>query len=420
MRLLIKNAKIVYPNQVNNNKQLNVLIDEGKIAYIGTEAKEADEVFTADNLHLSPGWFDMRANFSDPGFEHKEDLKTGVEAAIMGGFTEVCVMPDTQPCIDSKDVVEYVLSKTRAAKIKIWPLAFASVHGKGSDMAELMDLHHSGVIAYTDAYRWISHSGLLTQILQYLQMFDGMLITRPNDLSISPFGLMNESKNSVFLGLKGTPKMAEELAIMRDLEILKYTGGKIHFSLINTAKSVELIRQAKKEGLRVTCDTAPHYLAFDDTAMFNFDTNLKLSPPLREKEDIKALLAGLLDGTIDCLVSDHHPHDEESKNLEFDLAEFGASAIETAFAVSNTFHPNKLEIELLVEKWAINPRKILGVPTPKFEVGEEANLTLFDPEKNWIFSPKDSKSKSKNNPFFGVQLKGKVLATLSKGHFNKL
>ncbi|MFQ3575550.1 MAG: dihydroorotase [Cytophagales bacterium] len=420
MRLLIKNAKLVFPKHHLNQQLLNILIEDGKIDYIGSDLTEADEVFEAENLHLSPGWFDMRANFSDPGFEHKEDLKSGVQAAIQGGFTEICVLPDTQPALDSKDVVEYVLSKTRNAKVKIRPLGFASVHGKGNDMAELMDLHHAGVIAFTDAYKWIAHSGLLSQILQYLQMFDGLLINRPNDLSISPFGLMNESKTSVLLGLKGIPKLAEEIAIMRDLEILKYTGGKIHFSLISTAKSVDLIRKAKKEGLNVTCDTAPHYLAFEDTALASFETNLKVMPPFREKEDVLALVEGLLDGTIDCLVSDHHPQDVESKNLEFDLAEFGISAIETAFAVSNTFHPNKLEIEILVEKWALNPRKILGLEIPKFEPGSVANLTLFDPEKSWQPESALLKSKSKNNPFLGTHLKGKVLGTIIEHHINYL
>lgn len=419
MRLLLKQVKIIHPqNPLLNHQTVNIVVENGIITYIGNEYTNYDVLFEEENVHASPGWFDMRANFSDPGFEHKEDLKSGAEAAVAGGFTEVCVLPSTQPPADSKDVIEYILSKTRNSKIKIWPMAFASMNGKGNEMAELYDLHHAGAIAFTDAYQWISNSGLVVQILQYVQMFNGLFISRPYDDALSNGGVMNESKTSVMLGLKGIPKIAEEIAILRDIEILKYTGGRIHFSLITTLGSVEIIRKAKMLGLNVTCDTAPHYLALDDRVLVNFDTNFKVNPPFREEKDVLALLEGLSDGTIDCLVSDHHPHDEESKNIEFDLAEFGVSSIETAFAVSSYFTKDKITLDTLIEKWSIKPRNLLKLPVPKIEVGEVANLTLFDPLRTWIPVKEHTKSKSKNNPFWGKPLRGKVLGTIYNKHIN--
>ncbi|HAS42809.1 MAG TPA: dihydroorotase [Microscillaceae bacterium] len=414
MNYLIHNVEIIDKHSEFNRQRKSILIEKGVISQISdissTHSTEHLQVINGQDLQLSPGWFDLRASFRDPGYEHKETLTTGCDAAQTGGFTEVAVLPNTNPVIQSKNELAYLKNHNQHHLVTIHPIAAITIDTKGKELTEMIDLHTHGAVAFSDGEKPVWHSDILVKTLQYLQKFDGLLINRPEDLMLTQFGTMNEGVSSTMLGLKGMPALAEEMMIRRDLDFLEYAGGKIHFSTISSAKSVELIRQAKQKGLRVTCDIAAHQIAFDDAALMEFNSYLKVNPPFRTSKDLEALLLGLQDGTIDVVVSDHQPQDEESKNLEFDQAEFGALGLETMFAVLNTYQQRHLSLEALVDKITHQPRKILNLPPVSVQVGAEANLTLFDAQKKWTVSESDFKSKSNNSPFVGQTLTGKPIA----------
>jgi dihydroorotase len=359
----------------------------------------------------------MRCAIRDPGFEHKEDIHSVSMAAAAGGFTGIACLPNTNPVIQTKDVISYIKSKSANTILDIFPIAALTLGNKGEELTEMIDLHHGGAVAFSDGNKPVWHSDVLYKSLQYLQSFEGLLIEHAEDRYLSQGGQMNEGKISTTLGLKGLPKISEELIVERDLKILEYSGaGRIHFSHISSPKSLDMIRSAKKKGLRVTCDIAIYQLIFDDTELTGFDTNLKVNPPVRSKEDLKYFWKGIEDDTIDVIVTDHSPQDEESKNTEFDQAEFGMIGLETAFAAFSTYNKT-LKIEKFIEKVTTAPRKILKLYSPKIEEGEPANLTLFDPNKEWIFSKENIRSKSKNSPFIGKKLKGKVVAVFNKNKY---
>ncbi len=414
MNLLIKQAKIIDPNSPHNGQKVDILIENGKIRSVkksisGTKIK----VFKAENLHVSPGWFDMHVNFRDPGYEHKEDLITGCRAAAFGGFTGVACMPSTNPPIHTKSEVEYVKNKTEGSIVDVYPIGALSHQLKGEEMTEMFDMYHSGAVAFSDDKIPVHNSGLLMRALLYVNGFDGLIITHSEDKYISHDGKMNEGVTSTSLGLKGMPALAEELMISRNIYLTEYTKSRIHISTISTAESVELIRNAKRRGINVTAEVAAHHLALDDSFLHDFDSNYKINPPLRTKADIEALKKGLADGTIDAICSDHSPEDEEMKKREFDDAAFGIIGLETAYAVANT-HLSRVD---LITKFAIRPREILNLPVPVIKVGERANLTLFDPNKKWTFTESDIRSRSKNTPFVGTSFKGKALGIYNNKQF---
>lgn len=417
MNYLIHNVEIIDKHSEFNRQRKSILIEKGVITQISdiSPANSTDhlQVISGQNLQLSAGWFDMRASFCDPGFEHKETLSTGCNAAQMGGFTEVAVLPNTQPVVQTKNELAYLTSHNQHHLVQIHPIAAVSIDTTGKELTEMLDLHTHGAIAFSDGIHPVWHSDILVKTLQYLQKFDGLLINRPEDLMLTRFGTMNEGVSSTMLGLKGMPALAEEMMVRRDLDFLAYAGGKIHFSVISSARSVQLIREAKQKGLNVTCDIAAHQIAIEDSALMGFESFLKVNPPFRAKTDIEALLEGLQDGTIDAVVSDHQPQDEESKNLEFDLAEFGAVGLETSFAVLNTFSKQYLSLEEIVDKLSFQPRKILKLSQPQIKVGEKANLTLFDAQAEWVVQKGDFGSKSKNSPFLGTTLTGKPVAVFN-------
>lgn len=415
MKLFIKSAEILCKSSEYYKKTVNVLIEDGILIYIGNENKEADFTIEAPNLKISDGWFDMRCSLRDPGFEHKEDVYTGIAAAAAGGFTEVACLPNTNPGVNGKDVVEYIKSRQYNKLVSVHPMGYVSVDGKGNDLTEMIDMKKAGAVAFTDAENSVWHSGLLIKALQYLQTFDGILIQHAEDQNITKYGQMHEGIASTLLGLKGIPSISEEVVIARDLELLKYTGGKIHFSRISTEGSVEMIRKAKKEGLNVTCDIAAHQIAFTDEDLNSFDTNLKINPPYRGITDKEALINGILDDTIDVIVSDHCPHEIECKKLEFDLADFGIIGLETAFSVFNTYSDNKITLEKILEKLTLNPRKLLQITQPSFEIGKEINITIFSPTEEFRFGDKKIKSRSQNSPFIGIPLKGKIYGVVNRG-----
>ena len=421
MNILIKSAEILDPGSDFFKKTKNILIENGQIKKISDTNHKADLVIEGDNLKVSIGWFDMRTSIKDPGFEHKEDINSAGLAASAGGFTEIACLSNTKPVIQTKDVISYIKAKAQSTLLDIHPIAAVTIDNKGEEMTEMMDLHYSGAVAFSDAEKPVWHPDVLLKALQYIQTFNGLLINRPEEKKLTIGGQMNEGKVSTQLGLKGIPKLAEELMIERDIKILEYAGGRIHFALVSSPKSLEMIREAKKKGLQVTCDISAHHLTLDETLLTDFDTYLKVSPPLRSKDDIVLFWKAIADDTIDAIVSDHNPQDEECKNLEFDLADFGIIGLETAFAAINTGN-KKIKLEKIIEKITSSPRKILNTPMPVIEEGASANLTVFDPEIEWVFSPKDIKSKSKNSPYLGKKFKGRVVAVFNnnKHHINNI
>jgi len=414
MKIQIKSVQILDPASPYHKKRKNILIKDGIIAGIGDTQFRADITIDARRMLVSIGWFDMKASFCDPGIEYKEDASTGAKAAAAGGFTEVMLLPNTIPAVHSKNGVSYLLAKNGNSLTQIHPSAAVTIDTKGEELTEMIDLQNSGAVAFTDGENPIWQTDILLKSLQYLQKFDGLLIQKPEDKRLNLFGTMNEGINSTSLGMKGMPKLSEEIIIARDLEILEYAGGRLHFSNISSAKSVNQIRKAKQKGIQVTCDIASYQPIFDDNIIEDYDTNYKINPPFRRPNDNKALLKGLTDGTIDVIVSGHCPQDEDSKKLEFDRAEFGIIGIQTAFSNIIEFSQH-MDLIALIEKITVKPRQILGLEIPQIKEGSMANLTVFDPKVSWIFSKSNNQSKSSNSPFLNQNLKGKAMAVFNNG-----
>jgi dihydroorotase len=412
MKVLIKSAQIV--DKDSGKSKVNILIEDGVISRITDQPVAADSVIEGDNLHVSQGWVDFGAFLADPGYEYKEDLASGILSAMHGGFTEVVCLPNTNPVIQDKNSVGYYTSGNTNRLVQLLPLGAVTINNAGVDLTEMLDMHQAGAVGFSDGFKSINNSDIILKSLQYLSKTDSLLINRPNETALSQTGVAHEGIVSTMLGLKGIPALAEEIAIMRDLKLLEYAGGKIHFSNISTSGSIELIRKAKQEGLNVTCDVAAHQIAFDDSFLKGFDTNFKVNPPFRSSKDIESIWKGLKDGTIDVITSSHSPQDEESKKLEFDLADFGIIGLETAFSLANTFNKS-LSLQELIEKFTTNPRKILGRKASAIKEGEAANITVFDSDMSWIYTEKDIKSKSKNTPFVNFAFKGKALAVFNNG-----
>ncbi|TDB65801.1 dihydroorotase [Arundinibacter roseus] len=422
MNLLLRSVQIIDKASPWNGQIKDIRVEDNRIAEIGENLSAAGmDVVEGNNCCISPGWLDMRVASRDPGFEHKEDLDSVRQAAMQGGFTEIVLLPNSQPVVDSKDTLNYVRQRRRQSPVCVHVAAAVTKHAAGTDFTEMIDLHTAGAVAFTDGDNPIQHADIFLKTLLYLRPMNALLINRPEDKQLTLFGQMNEGLTSTLLGLKGMPPLAEEMMLTRDLNLLKYileqttepaTLPLLHISLVSTARSVELIREAKKQGLPVSCEVAAHQLVYHDEALLTFDTNLKVNPPFRKVADIQALRDGLVDGTIDCVVSDHCPHDEESKNLEFDHAEFGITGLETVFALL-TMHSG-LSVESIVEKLTSEPRRILRLPALSIAEGQTANFTFFDPAKEWTYTK--SASKAINSPFLGKTLKGHVSGVLNQGH----
>ncbi|MFT6868348.1 MAG: dihydroorotase [Cyclobacteriaceae bacterium] len=409
MKLRLANATIFDSTSKFHLQKTNLLIEDGIITKIGdfSEGKSID----LKGKYLSPGWVDMSANFSEPGLEHKEDTISGSNCAVKGGFTDVCLVPNTYPPIESKGDVQFVLAQSKA--VSLWPLAALSEGLKGENLTEILDLHKHGAVGFTDGLNPIWNSELLLKALQYMHKFDGLVIDRPKDLALSKYMQMHEGVMSTSLGLNGEPSLSEELMILRDIEILRYAGGRIHFSNISTKKSVDLIKRAKKIGLRVTCDVAINNLIFTDDDLETFDTNYKVDPPFRTERDRKALIRGLNEGVIDAIASAHQPQDQECKDLEFDLADFGTISLQTVFS-SLVSIKEELPLEVSFQKLTTGPRGILGFDKISIAEGGVAKLAIFDLEAEWTFDNKTNQSKSINSPYFGKKLKGKAIGIINK------
>ena len=412
MRILIKSVEIIDKRSSFHKQVKNVVIQNGKIVEIGDKNFSADKTILAEGMVLSTGWFDVGAFVGDPGLEHKEDLHSLAKAAAAGGFTEVAVLPNTSPSVQSKNEVSYITQNNNSRLVQIHALASVTKNNKGEELTEMIDLNEAGAIGFTDGLKSIWHTDIFLKSLQYLQKFDGVLIDQPEDRHLNLFGQMHEGINSTLLGLKGMPRIAEEVAVGKNIELLSYAGGRLHVGKISTAKTVDMIRTAKKKGLYITCSVISYQPLLDDSLLHDFDTHYKVNPPLREKADQDALIRGLKDGTIDIICSGHLPQDEESKQLEFDQADFGIINFPT-FASQLAQLGRSIEMEELIEKVTTNPRKLFKMAEPTIEVDAKANLTLFDPTREWVFSASENLSRSNNSPWLGKKLKGKVVATFN-------
>lgn len=414
MNILIKQATIVNAASPQHGKTVDILIEKGIISQIKKSITYDKLIKTieADGLHVSLGWLDMQVNFCDPGNEHKETLDNGLKTAAKGGFTGVCVMSGTQPPLHNKAQIEYVLNRAKDNLVNVFPIGTISYNQEGKDLSEMYDMQLAGAAAFSDYKNPITDASLVLRALQYSKNINSFIITHADDKAVSHGGQMNEGFISTKLGLKGIPALAEELMIQRNLQILEYAGGKIHFPTISTKGSVDLIKKGKANGLSVTCGVASHNLLLDETELEHFDPNYKTNPPLRAKEDVNALRRALENGIIDVVVSDHAPQDIESKDLEFDLADAGILGLQTAFNCLITAIP-KINSQKIGECLAQNPRLILGLKEEMIKEGQMANLTLFTLNGQTTFAENDFVSKSKNTPFIGKTLTGKVIGVIN-------
>lgn len=416
MQVLIKQAKIISPASPLNGLTKDILITNGIIAKIAdTITDNAAQVIEQAGLCISIGWMDIFSSFGDPGFEYKETLETGTAAAAAGGFTEVMVLPNTNPVIHSKTQVEYIVQKSKDLPVTVYPIGAVTKNAEGKDLAEMYDMHQSGALAFGDGVHTVQSSGILLKALQYVKSFDGTVIQVPDDKSIAPNGLINEGIVSTQSGLPGKPAIAEELMVARDIKLARYTNSKIHFTGIASAKSLEYIKRAKDGGIAVTCSVTPYHLFFTDEDVRGYDTNLKVNPPVRTETDRQALLKAVADGTVDCIATHHFPQNWDSKTCEFEYAKEGMIGLETMFGVLGKTVIAHWSLEKCIDALSVMPRTIFGLPIPEIKEGAAANITLFNAAAEYVFEESMIRSKSKNSPFIGKELKGKVIGIINKG-----
>ncbi|MDG5766067.1 dihydroorotase [Balneolales bacterium ANBcel1] len=422
--LLITN---VHPVDGRNDggTRVDMRISNGMIAEIGTglARESAGEVYDADGAYVSPGWMDMHVHLREPGFEHKETIVTGCEAAAAGGFTAVACMPNTNPPIHTRDVVSYVKKQAAGLPVDVYPIGTVTKERAGKSLAEMADMKQGGAVAFSDDGDPVQDSRLMRTALEYSAMLGMPVINHEEDLPLSRPGHMHEGRVSTRLGLAGSPSIAEEVMIARDIMLAELTGGHVHVAHISTRKGVELVREARKKGIRVTTEVCPHHFDLTDEEIERrgFDTNWKMHPPLRTADDVQAMIEGLADGTIDAICTDHAPHSVDEKEVEFIYAPNGIIGLETAWSIicKRLVGPGVLTLGQAVEKLAVNPRNILNLPVPKLEAGTEANLTLFSTMHEWICSRDEIRSRSSNTPYLGETLTGRALAIYNNGQFVK-
>lgn len=409
MKVLLKDVIIVSPEQAS--QPTDILIDNGFITEIGNSLPvSADTIVKHQNLHASIGWMDCFANFCDPGNEHKETLETGSNASAAGGYTHVMLIPNTNPAVHNKSQVEYIIHRAKDFPVTIYPIGAITKNTDGKELCEMYDIHKSGAVAFSDGLNAVQSSGLLLKALEYIKAINGIIIQLPDDKSIATNGLMNESISSVKVGLPGRPAIAEEILVARDIELLKYTGSKIHFTGISTKRSLEIISKAKKDGLKVSCSVTPYHLLFCDEDLENYDTNLKVNPPLRSKDDMHALREGIKKGTVDFIASHHQPQHWDDKTCEFEYAKYGMTGLESVFGVAGLCGISSTDF---IKMQTENIRRIFNIGIPQIKTGAKACITLFDPAIEYIFEEKDIYSRSRNSPYVGKKLKGKSFGIIN-------
>jgi dihydroorotase len=419
--LLIKGGRIIDPSQ-KIDEVASLLVADGKIAWRGKgEPPQTDyEVIDAKGLVVCPGLIDLHCHLREPGYEEKETIASGTKAAARGGFTTICCMPNTNPPLDNQTAIEYIKSKAAAEGIvRVLPIGCISRGRKGKELAEMGELAAAGVIAFSDDGEPVLSSYIMRQALDYSRAFGLPVIDHCEDTVLTEGGQMNEGVVSARLGLRGIPNAAEDIIVARDLSLAQLTGGRLHIAHVTTEGAVELIRRAKEKGINVTAEATPHHLTLTEERVIGYNTNAKVNPPLRTEQDIEALIEGLNDNTIDIIATDHAPHTEGDKLCEFALATFGISGFETALgSLMGLVHSQKLSLTTLIAKLTYEPAKFLGGKQGQLgtlAIGTEADVTVFDPDREWVVDTKEFASKGKNTPLAGEKLKGKVIATIYQG-----
>ena len=416
MNLLITSVTVIDPNSDLNGKKTDLLIEDGIIRIPSAKSKGNTETLDGSGLFVSPGWFDMRVNYCDPGFEFREGIENGAATSAAGGFTGVAVLPETNPPLSGKSQVEYVRKQGRGNIVDVHPMA-SVLQDNGETISEMHDLLNAGAVAFSSGYKSISDEGLLLRAMQYVSTLNVPLVITPVNKGLYGKGQMNEGEINVQLGMKGIPTIADEVEISKIITLCKYTGAKVHISGVSSAASLAIINQAQKDGVKITTDVTGHHLSFDENDMMNFNTNLKIRPPLRTKEDKNSLRKSVLNGSVNCVVSDHNPLEEDKKKCEFEIAGFGASGTQTLYSqMLDSLGDNAKIVELL----AIKPREILGLKIPVVKDGEIANLTIFDPSKTWTLDENTNVSKSRNSPLWKKELKGKVVGVINNNQYRKI
>lgn len=418
MNLLIKGGRLIDPSQ-GIDATMDLLIADGVVLELGNglAAPEGTQTIDASGLIVTPGLIDMHVHLRDPGLEYKEDIATGSRAAAAGGFTSVACMPNTSPVIDSKAVASYIVNKAKSeALVNVFPVGCITKGGKGESLAEMGELKEAGCVAVSDDGKPVCSSELMRRALEYAKGVGITVISHSEDLSLVGDGVMNEGFVATELGLKGIPWAAEDVAVAREVYLAEFTNSPVHIAHISTAGSTRIIRNAKARGVKVTCETAPHYFTLTDDAVRGYNTNAKMNPPLRGESDVAAMKAGLADGTIDAIATDHAPHHPDEKDVEFNVALNGIVGLETSLPLSlKLVEDGVIDLKAMVALMSCNPAKILGIDRGTLKVGAVADVTVIDPKKEWQVEAAKLESKSKNSPFLGWQMKGKAVYTVVKG-----
>jgi dihydroorotase len=419
MTLLIKGGRVIDPTQ-KIDEVFDVLVENGVVKELGKNLKTpaGTEILDATGCYVTPGLIDMHVHLRDPGLEYKEDIVTGTRAAVAGGFTSVCCMPNTKPVIDNKTVASYIINKARAEGFcNVFPVGTITQGMGGERMSEMGELKETGCVAVSDDGKPVKNAELMRRALQYAKGIGIPVISHAEELDLVGEGTMNEGFTSTELGLKGIPRVAEDIATARDVMLAEYAGAPVHIAHVSTAGSVRIIREAKARGIQVTCETAPHYFTLTDDAVRGYNTNAKMNPPLREESDVIAIKDGLRDGTIDCIATDHAPHHVDEKDVEFNEAMNGIVGLETSLPLSlRLVEQGVLTLSQLVEKMVVNPSAILGLDRGTLVTGAIADITVIDPDRPWTVTPEALQSKSKNSPFLGQAMKGGARCTIVGGN----
>jgi len=416
MNVLLKNVTVLDKNSKFHNKRINIHIVNGKIKDLGKiKGDTKSQKIEGKHLCVSPGWLDIGTRLTEPGYENLDDLNTLSQSATKGGFTGLAVFPNTNPVVDNKSIISSILSKSTGILTDIYPIAAITNANNGMELAEMIDLYKHGAVAFSDGKTPLAHAGVMSRALNYSSNLPTPVINHPEDMTISESGILNEGKMSVYLGMKGRPALAETAMLQRDILLSEYNDANIISHMISTAESVKLVKAAKRKKIRIKATVSYHNLVADEEALKEFDSMHKVIPPLRTKKDNNELIKGLKDDTIDAIVSNHYPLDIEDKRKAFFDTKYGALGLENMFSTLNTKLRNKLPFEVFIDKISNKPREILGLPPVRIAIGEKANLTIFSPTEEFVFTEKDIKSKSSNSPFVGNKFVGKVIGIINKG-----
>lgn len=419
MQLHIRKARVIDTQSAFHDKVVDILVEDGVITNIAKTIPVGNApVVEAKGLCVSCGWLDVFADYREPGFEHKETIESGLAAAASGGYTDVLLAPNTQPALSSKSIIQFILQKASGNAVSLHPIGTATQQAEGKELAEMLDMQANGAVAFSDGWKPVQNAGLMLKALEYVKAFNGTIIQIPVDSSLAAGGLMNEGIVSTGLGMAGIPVLAETMLLHRDIELLRYTGSKLHVTGITTAVSVEMVRKAKAEGLAITCSVTPYHLALTDDALMGYDSIYKVSPPLRTDADRQALIAGLKDGTIDCIASHHRPQEWDAKVKEFEYAADGMAVQEVVFNILWNTLKDDISIERLIEALTTIPRDIFGLPAQEIKKGNKASLTIFTIDGSNTLQPGNVLSASKNNPFIGRELSGKVLGIINNSQIH--